>query len=116
MSDLVENRCRVLVQDEKRGENRYISPIRAAATASSHRCRMFGATATRSSRDSVLPWMVDAGGLPPQNRYALRKPALRRHPSAVQYFSAGSAGLSLASSAAAVNNARLLVRSTVSEK
>ena len=31
MSDLVENRCRVLVQDEKRGENRYISPIRAAS-------------------------------------------------------------------------------------
>jgi len=41
---------------------------------------------------------------------------LRRHPSAVRYFTAGNAGLSIASSAAAVNNARLLMRSTASEK
>ena len=41
---------------------------------------------------------------------------LRRHPGAVRYFSAGNAGLSIASSAAAVNNARLLMRSTAPQK
>jgi hypothetical protein len=41
---------------------------------------------------------------------------LRRHPNADRYFSAGNAGLSIASSAAAVNNARLLMRSAALEK
>jgi hypothetical protein len=41
---------------------------------------------------------------------------VRRHPRAVPYFSAGNAGLSIASSAAAVNNARLLMRSAAWEK
>jgi hypothetical protein len=41
---------------------------------------------------------------------------LRRHPSEVRYFAAGNAGLSIASSAAAVNNVRLLMRSTAPEK
>ena len=41
---------------------------------------------------------------------------LRRHPRAVPYFSAGNPGLAIGSSAAAINNARLLMRSTASEK
>lgn len=41
---------------------------------------------------------------------------LRHHPGAIRYFSAGNAGLSIASSIAAVNNARLLTISTASEK
>lgn len=38
----------------------------------------------------------------------------RRHPSASRYFSAGNAGLSVGSWIAAVNNARLLMRSAAS--
>jgi hypothetical protein len=41
---------------------------------------------------------------------------LQRKPRAVRYFSAGNAGLAIGSSAAAVNNARLLMRSTALEK
>jgi hypothetical protein len=41
---------------------------------------------------------------------------LRRYPGAIPYFSAGNAGLSIASSVAATDNARLLARSTASRQ